>query len=275
MFDPDRRRLPATGDGAVRPEAVPAWEAGAAPAADGASAAQVASLRAMLAASDPTLADTLAEIVRRSAAVLDRADCVCLTVRHLDGSREVTASTSVGRSVEELQQRLREGPSVAAADTGRRMSSNDLSAERRWPRLAAALGGQDLCSALSLPLLASRGLVGTLSAYSFTPAAFDAETVRAGIGLAAPTAAAVADALVADRVRRLAEELELSADDRAVVAEAVAVLCEEPGVDRDEALAVLRLLSRTDQADLLGAARAVLADRDPAGPSPGGAVAPR
>jgi len=218
-------------------------------------------LIALVGAAELTVADVLRHLGDQAADELVAADAVLMTVNRRSGGREVVATAELALATDELQRGLREGPVLDAVAAGQPVGSDDLSVDRRWPRLAGALGTLEVRSALCLPVELDGGDAATLSLYAQDIAAFDERTHQVAGRLAARAATAVGDALVLERTRRLMVELHLQGVDRRVVEDAVTVLMEENGVGAEEALAVLQMLGRTEDEDVATVARAVVAAR--------------
>jgi len=217
-------------------------------------------LLGLVGAAELSLVDVLRHLTDQTAEQLPAADAVLVTVRRRDGRREVVATDERGQAAHELQLGLREGPALDALTAGQVVVSGDLGTDPRWPRLAGAIGTLEVRSALCVPLLLDGTPAGTLTAYAGDVDAFDDRATHQASCLAGPAGGAVRDALILEQSRRLAVDLHLQGRDRRAVEEAVAVLVAE-GAGPEEALAVLQMLGRTDEADLAAAARAVLAAR--------------
>jgi GAF domain-containing protein len=215
----------------------------------------------MLAASELTLVDVLRHVADQAVSQLPTADGVLVAVRRDDDNREVVATSDLAATTDELQLGLREGPVLDALASRSVVCSGDLTQEGRWPRLAGSIGTSGVRSAVCVPLGGPDVTLGTLSLYAGAVDAFDQGARRHAARLARSAAPTVADVLVLDRARRLTLQLHLDGSDRSAVDEAIAVLMEENGVGADEALAVLQMLGRTEQEDLVAVARAIVAAR--------------
>lgn len=231
------------------------------PADEGAG--QLASLLGLVAAAELSLVDVLRHLAEEAAAPLPATAGVVVALRRPDGRRERVATAEPGLAVDDLQLGLREGPVLDCTAERRASSSTDLTTDGRWPRLAGATGVLEggVRSALCVPLVVDGVPLGTLSAYATAEQAFDDQTRRRVVRRAAAAGPTLADVLVLDQARRLTVQLHLGGRDRHAVEEAIGVLMEENGVGREEALAVLQLLGRTEHEDLGAVARAVVAAR--------------
>ena len=186
------------------------------------------------------------------------------------GSGAGRAATGWGAgAVERLQRDLAEGPALEARRTGRVQVSADLAVEARWRRLSAAVGQTGMRSALCVPLAASGVVLGHVGAYAAVPDAFGDRERHLAVRWSGAAVRECAEALRADEDRR-ALRLHLDPEQRAEVDRAFAVLAADQGVGTDEALAVLVLMARAEQQDLVAVCRAVVAEGIVGRPAPGG-----
>ena len=239
-----------------------AWGPASPPRGD--RAGQLVSLLEMVGAAELSLADVLRHLVEEAAAELLAGVGVVAAVRRPDSRREQVATTGPAHRADELQLGLREGPVFDCLSERHPVTSADLTRDPRWPRLARSVGelADGARSAVCVPLPLDGLGSGTLSAYA-TDENADDEQQTAALLLRLATAAgpAVADVLVLDQARRLTVQLHLPGSDRRAVDEAIGVLMGQNGVGREEALAVLQTLGRTEHEDLGSVARAVVAAR--------------
>lgn len=252
------------------------WTPGRRPPAragrQGASPDQVVALLGLVAAAHPGLPDVLHAVAARAHALAPGADGVVVAVRRPSGMLEVAATDADAREVDALQRGLREGPVLDAVAAGLPAGTGRLTGEDRWPRLATAVGTLDVQSVLSLPVVVDGAVLGTVSAYARRPEAFVGDEDEHGAAaalarLAGEVGPEVEAALVLEQGRSLTVRGAPADLDRSVVERAIAVLADEHGVGREEGLAALQLLGRTEEQDLGTAARAVVrsATGSPAG----------
>ncbi|SDS26914.1 ANTAR domain-containing protein [Friedmanniella luteola] len=217
-----------------------------------------AGVLAMLGAVGPTLADTLQHLAGLAATLAPQADGIALVVLRPDGGDE-RALTGCAATPERLQAELAEGPALDATRGGAVVGSADLAADDRWPGLAARVAAAGPRSALCVPLVRHGGVLGHVGAYADAADAFGDRERHLAARWAGAAAEACSEALLAEQERRT-RLLELDGDERAAVDRAVAALAAQDGVGPDEALAVLEMLARTEQEDLVAVARAVATD---------------
>jgi Arc/MetJ family transcription regulator len=80
------------------------------------------------------------------------------------------------RQADDLQYELDEGPCLAAAAERQLVGIDDLTADRRWPRWAAAAAALGLRAAMSAPMVAADMSLGAIKVYAEQPGTFDARS---------------------------------------------------------------------------------------------------
>jgi GAF domain-containing protein len=190
-----------------------------------------------------TLEELLTQVATFAVRAVPGADGAGVTMLDRGEPDTIVASAAFVRDVDAVQYRLREGPCVSAAATGRTTGSAALGEDGHWPTfgpLAAQLG---VHSALSLPLLLEGEVLGALNVYAYERAAFSASARRTGELFAGPAGVAVHNARLLAQVRRLTTTLQLALTNRATIDQAIGILRSRWGVSADEASAQLRVMS--------------------------------
>jgi GAF domain-containing protein len=216
-----------------------------------------------------SLLETLRLVAGYAVAAVPGADGSGVTLLEDRGPANVVASDEFIRIVDVVQYEMREGPCVAALESGRTQVVRSMRTERRWPRFRALAIRHQVLAALSLPLLV-RGITrGALNVYSRTEGSFDAAAVRIGELFAVPAAVTISTAQVLADSRRLAEQLRSALHNRAMIDQAKGILMAMHGCDADEAFTMLRETSQTANRKLRDVAHDLVADvtrRPPADP---------
>ncbi|MBA3530243.1 MAG: GAF and ANTAR domain-containing protein [Propionibacteriaceae bacterium] len=114
-------------------------------------------------------------------------------------------------------------------------------------------------SALSLPLVASDGVVGAMNIYAHRKHAFTDTAVQLGQFFAGPAAIAVQNAHVLAQSKQLANHLETALVSRAVIDQAVGIMMSRSGSSAEEAFARLRSLSQSEHQKLHTLAQSIVA----------------
>jgi hypothetical protein len=98
--------------------------------------------------------------------------------------RHVAASDDAGRMLADVQERTGEGPCISAFVLDRPVTTSDLAADERWPKLRPLIEHAKVRAVLSAPVHVSGGRVGTIDAYQDHSYEWDADDVAAVTGYA-------------------------------------------------------------------------------------------
>jgi GAF domain-containing protein len=171
---------------------------------------------------------------------------------------ESHASTSgLPPQLDNLQVTLGEGPCLDAADGPEMIRCNDLRADTRWPKFAAAAVEAGVLSILSFRLYTQAGRSGALNMFSTRADAFGTESEYAGEALAAHAAVAI----LASR-KELQFKSALASRDR--IGQAKGMLVERFSVDAEQAFRMMVTLSQETNTPLTDIATRIV----DAGPDP-------
>lgn len=162
------------------------------------------------------LPGVLHDVAARALVLLPEADGVVVAVRRPAGPVELASAGTEAHRVDALQRGLREGPVFDAVESGRPVTSGDLTAERRWPRLAGTLGDLGVRSVSSAPVGLDGTVLGTVTAYARRPEVFGVDDAGAGplARFAATVGTEIRSALELDRARAVVVPGQLAQDAR-------------------------------------------------------------
>ena len=192
--------------------------------------------RTLLAEQDPE--PTLRKIVEISLTLIDRADHAGIDLIEGRRIRAVAPADEVAERIDAIQVEVDEGPCLSAIREHEVFQSDDLEAERRWPRFAArAFQETGLRSIMGFRLFADRDTYGALNIYSRQPSAFGDEAHAVGAVLAAHAGVALATA-------REREQLHVALRNRDVIGQAKGMLMARGDIDEDQAFDILRKASQ-------------------------------
>ncbi len=208
--------------------------------------------------------DLLGQVITLTAAAIDTADAVAVTVERVDGRTDTAAaSCEASRELDELQRELGTGPCVDAMETGEERYTDDLVSDERWPtELRDAAARLGLRAVLAVPLRVSGSAFGALNLFSRATAGLDEDARRTAHSIAGPVAATLANARAYNRVEQLSSQLREAITSRAVIEQAKGILMVRVGCDEEEAFALLRRTSQHQNRKLRDVAAAVVAMRD-------------
>jgi GAF domain-containing protein len=181
------------------------------------------------------------------------------TITYVTGRRRVeprAATADLPQQVDEMQDRVQEGPCLDAVWEQETVRVEDMRTEPRWPRFAAEAVALGVLSSLSLQLFVEGDNLGALNLYARQPHAFGEESEDVGLVLAAHAAVAVAGARTEQHLRR-------AVSSRDLIGQAKGILMERYRISADQAFQVLARVSQqtnrrlADVADELTRTRSV------------------
>lgn len=179
------------------------------------------------------------------------------SVSYVTGRRRVEARAATGdlpRQLDEIQNRLQEGPCLDAVWTESTVRIDDLRSEERWPRFAAAAAALGVLSSVSFQLFVEGDNLGAINLYSRQPRAFGEESEDVGLVFAAHAAVALAGA-------RHETDLRTGMGSRDLIGQAKGILMERYAISADRAFAVLARVSQQTNRRLVDIATELTATR--------------
>ncbi len=122
----------------------------------------------------------------------------------IDGVRVTSAAPTddVARSLDELQDRLGEGPAISVAGEEGAFIVPDLGQEQRWPEFVGAAVRVGVQCLMSFRLFAEGGEVGVLTLYGPLPNHFSQDDLAVGEILARHVTVAMAGAAAQEQLQR-------------------------------------------------------------------------
>ena len=203
------------------------------------------------------------EIAGAAAAVIDGMESGGITRSTGNRVRSLAPTDAAADGFARLQHEVGEGPSLDAERHHRTVRTPDISADVRWPALAAAVAeSSPIRSVVSYELFTHRDRLGVLNVYSTQAGGVDDGAVERGNALAAHAA------LMLDAARRH-EQFQIALASRDVIGQAKGMVMERFGVDADHAFDLLRKLSQSSHVTVAEVARQLTSQ--PGGLSPDGA----
>jgi GAF domain-containing protein len=142
------------------------------------------------------------------------------------------ATGNLPRRLDEVQNRLGEGPSLDAVRSRRTVRVDDIATERRWPRFTPAAVRLGVGSARSFHLFVDQDSLGALNLYAGRPRAFTDESETVGLVFASHAAVALQGA-------QQQQSLRSAMDHRDLVGQAKGILMERYKLTAEQAFATL------------------------------------
>lgn len=194
-------------------------------------------------------------VVERS---LQRVTEACTELFDIDGSglllanehaflHYVVASGEAGRTLEETQLEIGEGPCMDTFFTDELVETKDVQADRRWPRLRQALSHTELRAVLGVPVHLAGVPVASIDVFRFRPTAWDESERRALTRYAEVVSAILHAALQAEHAGELADQLHFALDYRVPIERGVGYLMARDGISVAAAFTKLRGASRSSR----------------------------
>jgi PAS domain S-box-containing protein len=196
--------------------------------------------------------DNAADICRRTLGGVD----VSLAVGRPDRPDAVASATRLAQVVDGGQVAAGEGPCLTAFDSRSVVTSQDLGADARWPRLARFLP-DDRLSAVVAPVEVGERLMGTLNVYR--PDQPLEPWVQEVAELLATTVGAVFHELELNaELSQLNLDMQRALATRAMIEQAKGIIMAQKGCGPDEAFALLKELSSAQERKLRDVAREIV-----------------
>jgi GAF domain-containing protein len=188
------------------------------------------------------LAPTLQQIAD-SAKQLFAADGAGLMLIDAEGQlRWASASDQTTQTVEDGQERLAQGPCMAAFSQRAPATVRDIATNHSGVRWGRVLAGEGIAAALSVPVELDGSPIGTLDIYSSMPWDWDDSEIAAAQAYAGVVASLFAAAVTAQAKSRLADQLRAALEHRWLIEQAKEMLM---GRERLDAQAAFERLPRT------------------------------
>jgi len=210
----------------------------------------------------------VAEIGKRLLPGVDEASVTFLQ----RGKAQTVASTGqLALRMDERQYQGHQGPCLTAAQTGQLVHVADSQHDPRFPGYAQGARQYGVVSSLSVPVKLPEPVGAAINLYSRQPGPFEPEVVELAQTLAGYARVALANMHLFEAQTKVAENLQVALQSRAVIEQAKGALMAQRRCTADEAFDLLVHLSQDTHRKLRDVAAALLESMhtDPGGDSPG------
>jgi ANTAR domain/GAF domain len=177
--------------------------------------------------------------------------------------RYVVASDEAGRVLETAHEQTGEGPCIDAFVLDRSVSTDDVEADDRWPRLTPLLLTAGVRGVLGTPVRLGGGPVGTLNVYVDHPYPWDASDRDAIGAFVSVVEGMFSSAVLAEQQSKIVDQLQYALDNRVLIDRAIGLLMGREGLDQVTAFDRLRVAARTSRRKVGELARELLEGRSP------------
>lgn len=169
------------------------------------------------------------------------------------------ATTPVVREIDILQyELLNEGPCISCMQTRRAVVSGSLGADKRWPRFGSRVARLGAASALSLPLLIDKQVVGSINVYARNKDVFGEHAVRLGSAFARSAAVSVHNTQLLVAAQERAEHLQRALVSRKIIDQAIGIIRARAGVTEEDAFSRLVRISQAENTRLAAVAEGIV-----------------
>ncbi len=187
----------------------------------------------------------LSMVVTLATSTLAAADGASVSLQRVDRVLETSHATStVMRTLDDLQYETGEGPCVAAMRDGQRHHIDITGMKEQWPTFTAAAASHGVNTILSTPLAVDGRVSGALNLYSNRRSAYGPDQVRNAQSLADQASVVVDNALAYSISESTNQHLRNALDSRTVIGQAQGVVMATLACGADDAFARLRRASQ-------------------------------
>ncbi|HSU37010.1 MAG TPA: GAF and ANTAR domain-containing protein [Propionibacteriaceae bacterium] len=192
------------------------------------------------------LKETLLRVAQCASRAIPGASGVGLTLIEKGRADTIVATESFVTEMDAVQYDLKQGPCITAVADEQPIISGSIASDPRWPEFGPQSAGCGVQSSLSIPLITSDGVIGSLNVYAHEKNVFDDRAALLGGYFGVPAAIAVQNAQILAESKRLALHLRKALSNRITVERAIGVLMTRSGESPDEAMAKIRTISHTE-----------------------------
>jgi GAF domain-containing protein len=203
------------------------------------------------------LAPTLQQVVVAAKQLFDADGAGLMLIDRQGQLRWASASDQTAQALEDGQERLAQGPCMAAFSQRAPAVIRDISAEPDWGELVRVMVGEGISAALSVPVELDGSPIGTLDIYSSTPWDWDDSEIATAQAYAGLVASLLTAAVTAKVQGRLANQLQAALEHRWLIEQAKGMVMARERLDAQAAFERLRRAARSSSRRLAEVARDV------------------
>ena len=191
------------------------------------------------------LAPTLQQVVVATKQLFDADGAGLMLIDRQGQLRWASASDQTAQALEDGQERLAQGPCMAAFSQRAPAMIRDVSAEPDWGELARVMMGEGIYAALSVPVELDGSPIGTLDIYSSLPWDWDDSEIATAQAYAGLVASLLTAAVTAKVQGRLANQLQAALEHRWLIEQAKGMVMARERLDAQAAFERLRRAARS------------------------------
>ena len=199
--------------------------------------------------------DLLADVAEFAAQAIPGADGASVALMDPRGGissvRTFAATALLVREIDMVQyDELKEGPCITCMESHRPTVSGSLGSDTRWPHFGGRVARMRMHSALALPLIVGKEVIGSINAYAKDRDAFGEHAVRLGSQFAKSAAVSVYNAQLLAEAHERTMRLQRALDSRSVIDQAIGIIRSRSGDGASEAFERLTQLSQSENVKL-------------------------
>ncbi|WP_457963384.1 GAF and ANTAR domain-containing protein [Arthrobacter sp. D1-29] len=190
----------------------------------------------------------------------DSPDAVCSITISRPKKHPIEASSGpLARSLNQLEDNLKQGPNQTAMTEQRTVHASDLTGDHRWPRLARSATERGIRSCLSIPLEVEGPNRAVMSLTAVTSGAFSPQDIYAAEVFAEQASRVLRSALRISKLTETVQDLYAALEHRTVIDSALGVVMGQNRCDHDTAFKILLRAASSRNVKLRDLAASVVA----------------
>ena len=183
----------------------------------------------------------------------------CITISRRKKHPIKAWSAPLARSLDQVEDKLKQGPNLTAMTEQRTVHTSDLSGDDRWPRLAGSATEQGIRSCLSIPLEVQGPTRAVMTLTGVRSDAFSPNDIYTAEAFAEQASKMLRPALRITELTETVQDLYAALEHRTVIDSALGVVMGQNHCDHDTAFSILRRAASSRNLKLRDLAASVVA----------------
>lgn len=169
-------------------------------------------------------------------------DCA-VTLHRRKHSTTIAGSSEKAMQLDRIEQRIGEGPCVAALELGHPVILSDAAVDTRWPKYCKVLAEEGYRSALGIPLQLGENADGVLDFFAAPAGEFSPDTLGDAHVFADMAARSLRLAIRIAGAEQRADNLKAAMDSRTIIGMACGMIMAQNDCSQEEAIDILKRAS--------------------------------
>lgn len=188
-------------------------------------------------------AEVLAPMAGACQRAFSRSVAVSINIGRPERPDFVATGAKLAQNLDGVQLTAGEGPSLSAWSGRRTVRSDDLRADRRWPRLRGLLDSTHVQSVVAVPIRYADSVVGVLNLYSLDDHLAKDSAVESAELLGSTVAAVLHEAEAKSELENSTRQLQTALESRSTIDQAKGMIMASRGCGPEEAFEILVQMS--------------------------------